>query len=470
MDSLNTEQYTSQADDQNNHLVVSQSPSDDRSPSRSYDRSRSRSPMNSRKRSRSRSPRDHSRDRHKVRRYDNRNNARNAQLDKEFGLKYRWEKTVFVSNLPFDLRWTELKDLFKSKIGEIMFCEVHDKGEGKSQGVASIEFKHIDDAEKAVDLMNGYEIGGRKITVRIDGEGFKTRQAKQISRDHKKTSSNDTHHSHHHGSHASSHQQSSNTASANQGVSSILNLICNTLGTNQNTLLNQLAQQMKIEGPVTNRVFLASLDYRVDENKIREVFSLAGKINSVSLFRERDGKSRGMAVVEYSSEIEALNAISMFDRQVLNDRQMNVRFDTKPPLKDDEKSSSNSLPSGLKGIGTGLIPSTSITPQMPKQQPEVNVGGLGIDLNTLSALAASLTGGAGNPALNSLSALAGLAGLTGATASQSNSSISTGLLATPQITSPSKQESGISKVFIKNVKKLILTHLKLKYSIEFILN
>jgi RNA recognition motif-containing protein len=466
MDTLKTDQFSNQIDEQNNHLVVSQSPSDDRSPSRSYDRSRSRSPMNLRKRSRSRSPRDHSRDRHKVRRYDNRNSARNAQLDKELGLKYRWEKTVFVSNLPFDLRWTELKDLVKSKIGEIMFCEVHDKGEGKSQGVASIEFKHIEDAEKAVDLMNGYEIGGRKITVRIDGEGFKTRQSKQISRDHKKTSSIDTHHHHHHSNHShnnnhssqtSSHQQSSSAASANQGVASILNLICNTLGTNQSTLLNQLAQQMKIEGPVTNRVFLASLDYRVDENKIREVFSLAGKINSVSLFRERDGKSRGMAVVEYSSEIEALNAISMFDRQVLNDRQMNVRFDTKPPLKDEEKSPTSSLPSGLKGIGTGLIPSSSVTPQpqIPKQQqqqqPEVNVGGLGIDINTLNALAATLTGGTSNLALSSLSALAGLAGLTGASNTQTNSSINSGLLATPQVTSPSKHESSISKVFIKNV-------------------
>ncbi len=61
----------------------------------------------------------------------------------------------------------------------------------------------------------------------------------------------------------------------------------------QTNLLNQLASQLKIEGPVTNRLFVASLDYKVDEEKLKEVFGLAGKVHMVQLFRDRDGKSRG---------------------------------------------------------------------------------------------------------------------------------------------------------------------------------
>ena len=89
----------------------------------------------------------------------------------------------------------------------------------------------------------------------------------------------------------------------------------------------------------------------MDEHKLKEVFSLAGKVLSVSLFKERDGRSRGMAVIEYDTQLEALNAVSMFNNQVLNDRTMTVRFDTKPPGDDTSSkgssSSSSKLPSKI---------------------------------------------------------------------------------------------------------------------------
>lgn len=28
---------------------------------------------------------------------------------------FRWEKTVHVSNIPYDMRWTALKDLFRTE-------------------------------------------------------------------------------------------------------------------------------------------------------------------------------------------------------------------------------------------------------------------------------------------------------------------------------------------------------------------
>lgn len=69
------------------------------------------------------------------------------------------------------------------------------------------------------------------------------------------------------------------------------------LGSNSNlnnqAWLNALAAQNNIEGPVTKRIFVASLDYKVDEHKLREVFGMAGRVKSVSLFRDRDNKSRG---------------------------------------------------------------------------------------------------------------------------------------------------------------------------------
>lgn len=351
-----------------------------------------------------------------------------AQLDRELGLKYRWEKTVYVSNIPYDTRWTDLKDLFRDKVGDIMYCEVFEK-DSKSLGVAAIEFKTVEDAERAVQIMHQYELGGRKISCRIDNEGYKTRQAKEMSLEGHHHSSSKQSSS---GNDSSSSQATaastlalaqtlaSLTGAATGGLNSNANLLSllglgtaspivqqpassGLLGTfggsnpsaSQTTLLNQLAAQLKVDGPVTNRIFIASLDYKVDEGKIKEVFALAGNVQSVSLFKDREGKSRGMAVVEYDTPFEALNAVSMFNNQQLLDRQMTVRFDTKPPRDDEpvsKNSSSSKLPSGLKSIGTGiglagLLGGTN-------NLGLSGIGGLGQsnDLSALSSLGLNLNG------------------------------------------------------------------------------
>lgn len=47
----------------------------------------------------------------------------------------------------------------------------------------------------------------------------------------------------------------------------------------------------------------------MDEKKLREVFKLAGKIVDCDLSVDKDGKSRGFAVIEYDHPVEAVQAI-----------------------------------------------------------------------------------------------------------------------------------------------------------------
>lgn len=89
----------------------------------------------------------------------------------------------------------------------------------------------------------------------------------------------------------------------------------------------------------------------MDAKKLKQVFKLAGRIVSVDLSSDKDGNSRGFAVVEYDHPVEAVQAISMFDRQTLFDRRMTVRLDRIP-----DKGESLKLPDGLKGVGIGLGP------------------------------------------------------------------------------------------------------------------
>lgn len=201
---------------------------------------------------------------------------------------------------------------------------------------------------------------------------------------------------------------------------------------NNSAWLNTLATQNGIEGPVTKRIFVASLDYKVDEHKLREVFGMAGRVRSVSLFRDRDNKSRGMALVEYDQAFDALNAVAMFNKQTLLDREMNVRFDTKPPSQEEEQQSrsssgSSKLPSGLRSIGTGIAGIGSL---LAAATPNAGLGsalGLGginplgigaqpvaasnaLTLGALTALAGLNTGGLGSSGGNmgSMSSSGGL--------------------------------------------------------------
>lgn len=67
---------------------------------------------------------------------------------------------------------------------------------------------------------------------------------------------------------------------------------------------------------------------------------------------DKDGKSKGMAICQYSHPIEAVQAISMLDGQRLFDRTITVKMDRFD--KQDDRRDSNGLPSGLRGVGMGL--------------------------------------------------------------------------------------------------------------------
>lgn len=164
------------------------------------------------------------------------------------------------------------------------------------------------------------------------------------------------------------------------------------------------------------RVF--QLEYNVNKKKLKEVFRLAGKIQRVDLSIDKDGKSRGFGIVEYDHPVEAVQAISMFNNQLLYDRALTVRMDREGPH-------THRLPEGLKNIGMGLgsngeplkdvarnLPSITSNPPQPQAGGTGILGavpnaGLGLNLN--NALGASGLGGlGGNAAALQAAALGGL--------------------------------------------------------------
>jgi hypothetical protein len=72
---------------------------------------------------------------------------------------------VFVGNLNFNTTKTEVQDLF-SQVGAIrdVFLPM-DRESGRPRGFAFVEFSSDEDAAKAIEKFNGFELSGRALRV-----------------------------------------------------------------------------------------------------------------------------------------------------------------------------------------------------------------------------------------------------------------------------------------------------------------
>lgn len=74
-------------------------------------------------------------------------------------------KKLFVGNLPYSATSEQLEEMFKAS-GKVETANVvTDKFSGRSRGFGFVEMSSDDEAQKAVDELNGKELDGRKIVV-----------------------------------------------------------------------------------------------------------------------------------------------------------------------------------------------------------------------------------------------------------------------------------------------------------------
>lgn len=72
---------------------------------------------------------------------------------------------LFVGNLSFEVRDSELEDLFGA-YGSVKSAQVIlDRDTGRSKGFGFVEMGTPDEAQAAIAALNGYEMRGRKLTV-----------------------------------------------------------------------------------------------------------------------------------------------------------------------------------------------------------------------------------------------------------------------------------------------------------------
>lgn len=72
---------------------------------------------------------------------------------------------IFIGSLPFSLHEDELKEFFE-EFGEVTSAKIiTDKFTGRSKGFGFVEMPDEEAAKKAIEELNGAEVGGRTIVV-----------------------------------------------------------------------------------------------------------------------------------------------------------------------------------------------------------------------------------------------------------------------------------------------------------------
>ena len=75
-------------------------------------------------------------------------------------------KKLYIGNLPFTAEENQLKALFGADGRQVVSVNILiDKMSGRSRGFGFIEMASPDDAQKAIEALNGHDFMGRPLTV-----------------------------------------------------------------------------------------------------------------------------------------------------------------------------------------------------------------------------------------------------------------------------------------------------------------
>ncbi|GLT93477.1 hypothetical protein SLE2022_112690 [Rubroshorea leprosula] len=162
---------------------------------------------------------------------------------------------LYVKNLDPDITEENLRERF-SEFGKIASLVMAKDDNGASRGCGFINFDSPDDARRAMEAMNGLQLGSKILYV---ARAQKKAEREQILR----------------------HQFEE----------------------------KQKEQILKYKG---SNVYVKNIDYDVTDEELREHFSQCGTVTSAKLMRDDKGISKGFGFVCFSSPEEATKAVHMF--------------------------------------------------------------------------------------------------------------------------------------------------------------
>ena len=77
------------------------------------------------------------------------------------------ESKLYVGNLPYSATEDELSSLFGQAGTVTSVAIIKDRETGRSKGFAFVEMSNGDEAQKAISMLNGRDMGGRDLRVSV---------------------------------------------------------------------------------------------------------------------------------------------------------------------------------------------------------------------------------------------------------------------------------------------------------------
>ncbi|KAG0269315.1 hypothetical protein DFQ27_003999 [Actinomortierella ambigua] len=197
-------------------------------------------------------------------------------------------RPVFVSNIPFRLRWQDLKDLFR-QAGHVVRAEVALGPDRRSRGHGTVLFSTQEEADKAIAMFDQYQWQDRILRVQED----------RVRSDG---------HGHNEG------------AGYNQGFRP--NFIPH--GPPGPFFRGHPPVNQNLIG---RQVFVGNLPFPCQWQDLKDLFRKAGNIIRADVVLDFNGRSRGFGSVLFATQEDAKNAIEMFDNFGYNGRRLRVHLD-----------------------------------------------------------------------------------------------------------------------------------------------
>uniref|UniRef100_A0A8B9RH26 Polyadenylate-binding protein n=1 Tax=Astyanax mexicanus TaxID=7994 RepID=A0A8B9RH26_ASTMX len=188
------------------------------------------------------------------------------EREAELGAKAKEFTNVYIKNFGEDMDDERLKEIF-DKYGKTLSVKVMTDPTGKSRGFGFVSYEKHEDANKAVEEMNGTELNGK--TVFVGRAQKKMERQAELKRKFE--------------------QLKQERISRYQGVN----------------------------------LYIKNLDDTIDDEKLRKEFSPFGSITSAKVMLE-EGRSKGFGFVCFSSPEEATKAVTEMNGRIVGSKPLYV--------------------------------------------------------------------------------------------------------------------------------------------------
>ncbi|RIA97359.1 hypothetical protein C1645_707212 [Glomus cerebriforme] len=228
------------------------------------------------------------------------------------------QRQLFVGNLPFRVRWQDLKDLFR-EAGTVIRADVAMGYDNRSKGHGTVLFATLEEAKNAIAMFNQKNWQGRILEVRED-RGFVDPNIQNNINGH--PYHHHQHHSQDHSRRVIDHTNHSHTQTPYGPGGPMIGLFYGP----------------RVQAPQPNYagrlLFVGNLPFNCQWQDLKDLFRNAGNIIRADVSTNFDGRSRGFGTVLFATPEDARNAVGMYNGYEFQGRTLRVHFDkfSLPPL------------------------------------------------------------------------------------------------------------------------------------------